>query len=129
MSRSIGVLTLFAAVLMTSPVRAHHNMSAYFDLQTKLILTGTLVKVDWRNPHIELLVDATVDGRKQNWSVEGPAPNFFRTRDVGKAEVVAGVGQTVTAEVSKARDGSAAGLLRVMNLPGGKVLSACPQNC
>ena len=36
---------------------------------------------------------------------------------------------TVTAEVSRARDGSHAGLLRTMTLPGGKVISACPQNC
>jgi len=42
---------------------------------------------------------------------------------------VAAISQTVTAEVSRARDGSRLGLLRVMNLPGGKVLSACPQNC
>jgi hypothetical protein len=37
--------------------------------------------------------------------------------------------KTVTAEASRARDGSRAGLLRTMTLPGGKVLSACPQNC
>lgn len=129
MSRILGVLTLVTTVLISSPVRAHHNMTAYFDLQTKLVLTGTLVRIDWRNPHIELVVDAAVAGNKQNWSIEGPAPSFFRTRDVGKPEVAAAVGQTVTAEVSKARDGSPSGLLRVMNLPGGKVLSACPQNC
>ena len=39
------------------------------------------------------------------------------------------MGKTVTAEASRARDGSHSGLLRVMTLPQGKVVSACPQNC
>ena len=38
-------------------------------------------------------------------------------------------GKTVSFEASRARDGSNAGLLRVMMLPDGKVVSACPQNC
>ena len=68
-------------------------------------------------------------GEGLTWAIEGPAPGFFRTRDPGRADVVAAITQRVTAEVSRARDGSRLGLLRVMNLPGGKVLSACPQNC
>jgi len=32
-------------------------------------------------------------------------------------------------EASRARDGSRTGLLRVMTLPDGKLVSACPQNC
>jgi len=129
MRRSIAVIGLGVAIVLAGSAHAHHNMTAVFDLQDKVTLTGTLSKVDWRNPHIELIVDVTADGQKQAWSIEGPAPGFFRSRDPGRDEVVAAISQTVTAEVSRARDGSRLGLLRVMNLPGGKVLSACPQNC
>ena len=38
-------------------------------------------------------------------------------------------GKAVTAEVSRARDGSNSGLLRILTMPDGKVVSACPQNC
>ena len=62
-------------------------------------------------------------------SLEGPAPGFFRARDITKVDIEAAIGKTVTAEASRARDGSHAGLLRVMTLPQGKVVSACPQNC
>jgi hypothetical protein len=39
------------------------------------------------------------------------------------------IGKTVTAEASRARDKSHSGLMRVITLPGGKLVSACPQNC
>ena len=41
----------------------------------------------------------------------------------------AALGKMVTAEASRARDGSRYGLLRLMELPNGKSVSACPQNC
>jgi hypothetical protein len=39
------------------------------------------------------------------------------------------IGKAVTVEASRARDGSRSGLLRIITLPGGKVISLCPQNC
>ena len=65
----------------------------------------------------------------QTWSIEGPPPSFFRVRDVNKSDVETALGKTVTAEASRARDGSRSGLLRIMTLPNGKVVTACPQNC
>jgi hypothetical protein len=65
----------------------------------------------------------------QTWSIEGPPPSFFRLRDINKSDVETALGKTVKAEASRARDGSRSGLLRVMTLPDGKVVSACPQNC
>ena len=50
-------------------------------------------------------------------------------RDINKSDVETALNKTVTAEASRARDGSRAGLLRTMTLPDGKLLSACPQNC
>ena len=54
---------------------------------------------------------------------------FFRQQNINKVDVEAYIGKTVTAEVSRARDGSNSGLLRILTMPDGKVVSACPQNC
>ena len=108
---------------------AHHNMSAIFDFNDRITMKGTLSTMDWRNPHIELVVVAEESGQTVTWKIEGPSPSFFRTRDVGKADFEAAIGKTVTAEASRARDGTRSGLLRLINLPGGKSVSACPQNC
>lgn len=123
-----GAFVVLAAMIAGS-AWAHHNMSALFDFNDRVTLTGTLTKMDWRNPHINVFVDANRDGHVEEWSIEGPSPNFFRTRDINKADIAAAIGKSVTAEVSRARNGSKAGLLRSMMLPDGRLVSACPQNC
>jgi hypothetical protein len=117
------------AGLLAGSAWAHHNMSALFDFNDRVTLSGTLTKMDWRNPHIYVFVDARRGDRVETWSIEGPPPNFFRTRDIDKEDIGNAIGKAVTAEVSRARDGSNAGLLRTMTLPDGTLVSACPQNC
>ena len=68
-------------------------------------------------------------GAIESWQIEGPAPSFFRIRELGKADFEASVGKTVTVELSRARDKSRSGLIRTLTLPNGRVVSACPQNC
>ena len=121
-----GVL---AVLLLAGSVLAHHNMSAAFDFNNRVKITGALAKVDWRNPHIELVVDVKDGQRAETWRLEGPAPVFFRDRDISRTDFEAAVGKPVTAEASRARDGSTWGLLRTITLPDGKLVSACPQNC
>ena len=120
---------LVLAALMAGSAWAHHNMSALFDFNDRVTLTGPLTKMDWRNPHIYLTVDAKRGAATEEWSIEGPAPNFFRTREINKADIEMAIGKGVTAEVSRARNGSHSGLIRTLTLPDGRVVSACPQNC
>ena len=119
------------AMLLGGTAWAHHNMSALFDFNDRVTLTGTLTKIDWRNPHIYVFVDVKSGGDQvQAWSFEGPPPGFFRERDTSaKDNFEKAIGKTVTAEASRARDGSRSGLMRTIKLPDGKVVSACPQNC
>jgi uncharacterized protein DUF6152 len=125
-----GAFFLVLLAVAAGSVSAHHNMSAIFDFNDRVNLTGTMIKVEWVNPHIYLHVEAKGAGEAVDaWSVEGPSPSFFRTHDINKSEFEGAIGKTVTVEASRARDGSKAGLLRIITLPGGKVISLCPQNC
>jgi hypothetical protein len=129
---TVRTATLAAAgiLLYAVSLAAHHNMTAIFDLNDRVSLAGTLTRVDWRNPHIYIDVEAKREGGKvEKWTAEGPAPAFFRSRDTSKADFEKAVNKAVTLEVSRARDGSQNGLLRIITLPGGKVVSLCPQNC
>lgn len=56
MKRSLRVAFLvFAAMCGASAaLSAHHNMSAIFDFNQRFSVTGTMTRLDWRNPHIEL---------------------------------------------------------------------------
>jgi uncharacterized protein DUF6152 len=128
--RALVGLAIAAVLLSVKSAYAHHNMSALFDFNDRVTLTGTLSKVDWRNPHIYLTVDVKkVKGASETWLSEGPAPNWFRIRDIAKADFQSSMGQSLTIEVSRARDHSKSGLIRTIKLPNGRVVSACPQNC
>ena len=123
------LLPVFAALLVSEAV-AHHNMTAVFDFNDRVTLTGTLTTVDWRNPHTHFTVEVKgAGGAIESWQIEGPSPSFFRVRDVGKADFEASVGKTVTVELSRARDKSRFGLIRTFTVSNGKIVSACPQNC
>jgi hypothetical protein len=130
MRRSTGLFVAVVLLLVVTSSSAHHNMSAAFDFNDRLSLTGNLTKVDWRNPHIYLFVDVKGDADQvETWSIEGPSPAFFRARDISSNDFQSAIGRTVTAEASRARDGSRSGLIRIVTLPDGKVISLCPQNC
>jgi len=120
----------FAFVLLAAgSAWAHHNMSAMFDFNQVVKRTGTLAELDWRNPHIYMLVDVEDAGKVERWSFEGPPPGFFRDRNVDRPAFEASKGKSVTVEASRARNGSASGLIRQVTLNDGTVVSACPQNC
>ena len=130
MIRRIFGCIVFAVLVFGNGASAHHNMTALFDFNDRVTVTGTLTKMDWRNPHIYLTIDVkNAKGAMENWQGEGPAPSWFRIRDVGKADFEKSIEKTLTLELSRARDKSLSGLIRTITLPDGKVISACPQNC
>ncbi len=125
-----ALVSLVLISVLVGPVWAHHNMTALFDFDQRFTRTGTLIKTDWRNPHVKLTVDARTDqGQVETWLFEGPSPKFFRTRDIGKSHFENAIGETVTVEASRARNGALSGLMRMITLPDGTVVSLCPQNC
>ena len=128
--RMVRVLIAGAFFIAAAAVSAHHNMSALFDFDQRFTRTGVLTRSNWRNPHIYLAVDVKNDqGKTETWLFEGPAPNFFLARNIGKTDFENAICKTVTVEASRARDGSLSGLIRVVTLPDGREVSLCPQNC
>ena len=111
MKSRIRVFLVAAAVMLAAgSAWAHHNMSALFDFNQRFTRTGTLTKLDWRNPHSYITVEAKNDqGQMETWLFEGPAPNVFRNLNAGKTDFENAVGKIVKVEASRARDGSLKG--------------------
>jgi hypothetical protein len=119
----IGLMTAAAALLAASSLWAHHSPSAEFDMSKRITVSGTLTKVDWINPHITLAMDVKNEsGKVESWSFESNPPAWFRRVGVGRADLAKAIGQTVTAEGVRAKDGSAFGYMQKITMPDGTSL-------
>jgi hypothetical protein len=124
--RTRNALTALAVLLTAGSLWAHHSFTAVFDLSQQFTLAGTLTKVDWRNPHIQIFLEAKGDdGKVQAWVIEGMAPSGFRGRNVGKSDFENAIGQTVNLEAARAKDGSLYGLMRQITFPDGRSVPLC----
>ena len=57
------------------PVSAHHTASMFESVKT-IQLTGTITEVRWTNPHVNIMVNATVKpgGAEAPWLLEMTSP-------------------------------------------------------
>jgi len=117
---------LLAVVLLTGsfPLSAHHSTTAEFDVAHRMTLSGTLTKVDWVNPHIVVFIDAKNAGAEGNgaWKFESNPPAWFRRVGVSRADFAKAIGQTVTVEGNRAKDGSQYGYLLKITYADGNSL-------
>jgi Family of unknown function (DUF6152) len=111
---------LLAAAL---PLLAHHSFAAEYDGNAKLTLKGTVAKIDWMNPHIWIYIDAKDEaGKVTRWQCEGGPPNSL-TRNGWTKDAVK-IGDEVTIEGFRAKDGTNTCSSRSMKMPDGRTVFA-----
>ncbi|HWL40395.1 MAG TPA: DUF6152 family protein [Gemmatimonadaceae bacterium] len=94
-----------AVILFGIPARAHHSIAAQFDMYKTNTVSGTISKMDFRNPHSWLYIEVKDDkGQVEPWSIEFAAANALYRRGWRQEDLPVGAALTVTGYV--ARDGS-----------------------
>jgi hypothetical protein len=117
---TLKVITIVTAC--TGTALAHHS-TAEFDYSKNLSISGTVVEMQWMNPHsfIEVLVpDSGPGGTPQRWSIEIGSPNI-NTR-MGWKRTTVKAGDKVSMQIAPTRDGKARGTLRILTLPDGRTI-------
>ena len=107
-------------LLAAASLQAHHSPSAIFDMTKHVAVTGTLTRVNWINPHIVLEMDARGEGGKvEQWTFQSNPPSWYKSVGLARADFAKAIGQTITVEAVKARDGSLYGYMDKIRLPDG----------
>lgn len=111
----VAALAGLVLSLVASSGIAHHSFSAIFDAEKPIKLTGTVTKVEWRNPHAWFYIDVVDDSENvTNWGMELASPNLLIRKGWARSSMT--VGDVVTVEGFHARDGSNIGNARSVTL-------------
>ena len=113
MKMKLAYLTAGLMLAAAAPVLAHHAFAAEYDDTKPVKVSGTVSKVEWKNPHIWFYVDVKDDaGKITTWGFSGGPPGMLQRRGITKD--VLKPGDTVVVQGFRAKDGS-------NNASGGKV--------
>jgi Family of unknown function (DUF6152) len=121
---AVTSLVFAAAVLSATPARSHHSNVAY-EVTKVITITGVVKEFRWVNPHTWLYV--VVDdgkGGKVEWAAEGRAPGVLLRAGWTRSSLKAG--ETVTVDMSPAKDGKPTSIIARVTKADGTILSNQP---
>ena len=122
MRRTLAPLFAVSLVLLSAASAvAHHAFAAEFDATKPFKIKGTVVKMEWINPHTWLHLDVKrSDGKTERWMIEGGPPNALYRRGFTKDSLP--VGTELVVEGFRAKDGSLKGNGRELTFSDGRRL-------
>lgn len=98
---------------------AHHSFYAEFDANKEVVLDGTVVEMEWKNPHSWLVIDVrNAQGETEEWRVEGGSPNVLMRLGWTRDSLPTGTRVKVTG--FQAKDGSRRASSRSLEFPDGR---------
>jgi len=113
---TLAVASLASLLITGVPVIAHHSFAAEYDASKPINLTGTVTKIEWTNPHCFFYIDVKNEesGKIESWALELGNPNALLR--AGWTPNSVKIGEAVTVEGTRAKDGTFLGNARSMIL-------------
>lgn len=111
---TVGVLQTAS----TAALSAHHTVTQVFDVTKHVTLEGTVTKVEWKDPHVILHLDARGDEtRTIEWRIETLNPQGLSRAGLNQDSFK--VGDALTAAVCIAKDGARLAVTHEITRSGG----------
>jgi predicted RNA methylase len=123
MMRVLWTLAAGCAALAwgAAAAHAHHAFAAEFDATKPVKLRGTVVRMEWINPHSWVHIDVKKpNGKVERWMIEGGPPNALFRRGFTRESLPTGI--EILVEGFQAKDGSMRANGRDLTLPDGRKL-------
>jgi len=99
----VGIGLLLA--MASEPVQAHHAFSAEFDSNQPVTFEGSVIRMEWINPHCWIHIEIEAEGgTMEEWAIETGTPNVLFRRGLTKDALLPGTAVTIAGY--KAKDGS-----------------------
>jgi len=123
---SLIIAIVISAVAL--PSFAHHSISAEFDASQRIMLSGTITRIEWLNPHAYFLIDTkdSKTGEVTSWVCELGSPNMLAT--LGWTRSTLKVAMTVSFTGIRARDGSRKVIARNIVADGNHIIAWPSEN-
>jgi hypothetical protein len=120
MRAKFGIFLAALGLLMAAvPAIAHHAFAAEYDASQPVTLKGKVTMFEWTNPHARFYIDVVDEkGTVTNWNLELASPNVLKRN--GWSSKLLQIGDQVTVEGSRAKDGSKMANARVVTLANGQ---------
>jgi hypothetical protein len=106
-TRQAFVLMGIGVVLVGSAmsVRAHHAFAAEFDANRPVAFKGSIIRMEWTNPHVWLHINVQKPGgTTEAWAFEAGTPNVLFRRGFTKESLLPGT--MISVDGYQAKDGS-----------------------
>jgi hypothetical protein len=97
---------------------AHHSFAMY-DNEHQVKMTGAVKVFQWTNPHVYIGLETLENGVAKEWTIECANPGILNR--VGWKFNMIKPGDKLTLVMAPMRSGEAAGLLKEVTLPDGRV--------
>lgn len=112
---SIRLVAVGGCVAIGAQVQAHHAVAGVYDLNKEIVLEGQLTKLNFVNPHANMLVAVpNADGTVTEWTLTTASIQTLTRQGINKTSIKPGESLKITA--LPARNGNPSGFIRRVEL-------------
>lgn len=117
-----------ASLLTSAPALAHHSFASEFSVKKPVVMTGTVTKLEWINPHCYLELDAKDEAGnvQSHWRIEFGAP--IALKRAGMRQEWLAPGQTITINGYAAKDDTKLAWVSKFTFTDGRVIQMTPDS-